>query len=119
MSVKFTFGGIKRELRIELGLAPKFEDATGIGFLALTQAITDKSAKLSTVVEVLRIAFEANGTRFSTAEIFEQIEHDKNGIVNAYSVAGVLLLELCLRPEGAEKGKKPKPAASGRQNASH
>jgi hypothetical protein len=118
MSVKFTFGGVKRDLRIELKAASRFEDATGLGFLELTNAISDKRAKLSQVVEVLRVAFDENGTKFTHEEIFDQIRHDKNGIVNAYVVAGVLLMELCMRPEESKTGKK-QPAASGSRNASH
>lgn len=116
MSVKFTFGGVKRDLRIELELAPKIEDATGLGFLALAEALTKKSATLSQVAEVLRISFEANGTRYTHKEIIELIQHE--GVVNAFAVAGILVMELCLRPPGAKPGKK-QPAAAGSKNASH
>lgn len=119
MSVKFTLGGIKRELRIELALAPKFEDATGLGFLALTQAVSDKTARITDVVEVLRVAFQANGVHFSSAEIMQQIQHDDRGIINAYAVAGLVLLELAMRPAGSAVEKKSQPAKRGRPNASH
>ena len=108
MSVKFTLGGIKRELRIELALATKFEDATGLGYLQLVRQVVERTAKLSDVVEVLRIAFEANGTKFSSAELLELIRHD--GIVNAYVVAGLLVMELCLRPGEAPTGKAARTA---------
>jgi hypothetical protein len=117
MSVKFTFGGIKRELRIELGVAPRLEEATGLGFLALVKALTEKTATLSQVVEVIRIAFDANGAKYSSDEILAQIQEDANGVINAYAVAGILVMELCLRPPGAKPGKKG--AAAPAKNASH
>lgn len=119
MSVKFTFGGVKRDLRIELRSALKFEDATGLGFLALTREIIDKTAPLRVVAEVLRVAFEENGTKLSFDEIMGLIEADEQGIFSAYTFAGNILTELCLRPEGALKGKKLQPPKGGGRNASH
>lgn len=115
MSVKFTFGGIKRDLRIELALAPKLEDATGLGYLELTQKLVERTARLAHVVVVLRMAFEANGTHFTEDEIYEQIK--LSGVIDAYTVAGLLVMELCKRPETPTKGKAPK-ATNGRQPAS-
>jgi len=119
MAVKFTFGGVKREVRVELALAPKFEDATGLGFLALTKAVVDKTARLAAVVDVIRIALDANGTKLSHDEVFEQMQHDAAGVVNAFGAATAILMELCLRPEGADKGKKSLPATRGNRSASH
>lgn len=117
MSVKFTFGGVKRELRIELAVAPKLEDATGLGYLELTQALVERKAKITQVVEVLRVCFEANGTRYTHDEVLAQIQHDEAGIINAYAVAAILAMELCKRPETSTKGKSPKKA-NGSQAAS-
>lgn len=117
MTTKFTLGGIKRELRVELELAPKFEDATGLGFLQLTQAVSDKTARLTDVVEVLRLAFVANGTQLSSADILEAIKVDEHGVINAYAVAGLILMQLAMRPGGAPE-KKSQPAKRGRPTAS-
>jgi hypothetical protein len=119
MSVKFTFGGVKRELRVELAMAPRFEDATGLGYLELTQALVERKAKLTQVVEVLRVAFEGNGTRLTSDDIFNQISHDETGILNAYVVAALLVMELCKRPEMSTKGKAPGKRSNSPAGVSH
>lgn len=119
MSLKFTFGGVKRELRIELALAPKFEEVTGRGYLELTQALVERKAKIIEVAEVLRVAFEANGSRYTSEEILELMRHDDNGIVNAYVFAALIVMELCKRPDTSTKGKAPKAKPNGAIAGSH
>jgi len=121
MSAKFTLGGLKHDLRIELKDAEKFEDATGLGFMELLTTFVDKkTATTSQVRAVLRAAFAANGKLYSDDEIMGMIERDEAGLPLAYASAGIILMQLVLRPKGNDAGKKSQPAkARGAQVNSH
>lgn len=117
-SVSIKFGGIKRDFRIEIGDAPKFESATGLGAFELYRQLHNKSATTTTLVETLRVALAGNGASYTTDEIFKMIRI--GGLIEAYAVAEALVMQLFLLPEetkaGAEKKSKP---AGGRQTVSH
>jgi len=118
-SVDITFGGIKRSLRIELGHAPNFEAATGLGAFTLYKEIHNRSVTTTVLAETLRTAFAVNGAKYSQAEIFDMIKTD--GLIEAYVTAELLIMQLFLTPEGtkeATSGKKSKPAGT-RSNVSH
>jgi len=118
-SVEIKFGGIDREFRIELAAAPKFEAATGLGVFALYKAIHDRSVTTINLAETLRVAFAVNGANYTTEDIFKMIAVD--GLIEAYAVAEVIIMQLFLTPEGtkeANAGKKSRPAG-GRSSVSH
>jgi hypothetical protein len=121
MSAKFTLGGVKHDLRIELKDAPKFEDATGLGFMEMLTAFVDKkSATTTQVIAVLGTAFSVNGKHYSDDEIMAMIERDEAGFPLAYAAAGIVLMQLVLRPKGDDTGKKYQPAKGrGAQANSH
>lgn len=117
MSVSFTFGGIKRDLRIELRAAPKLEAATGLGYIALYEALYTRSATLKQVCEVLRIAFLENGTKFSSDEVLDMVGED--GIVQAYVASALIICELMKAPEKRGPLVKKQAGKNGRQHISH
>jgi hypothetical protein len=117
--VSVTLGGIPRTLRIELGHAPNFEAATGLGVFTLYKVIHERSVTTTQLVETLRTAFAVNDVKYSPADIFEMIKAD--GLIEAYVTAELLIMQLFLTPEGTKEaapGKKSKPAGA-RSNASH
>ncbi|KWT72370.1 hypothetical protein APY04_0164 [Hyphomicrobium sulfonivorans] len=117
--LEITFGGVKRDLRIELKEAPKLEAATGLGALKLYEALHKREVTTTQLAEVLRVALATNGVRYSTDEVFELIAVE--GLANAYAVAEMVVVQLFLLPDEAKaaaEGKKSK-AAARRPNASH
>lgn len=117
--VDIKFGGIKREFRIELGHAPKFEAATGLGAFALYKAIHERSVTTSQLAETLRVACAVNSMKFTIDEIFQMIKVD--GLIEAYAVAEVLIMQLFLVPDEVREttGEKKSKPAGGRSIASH
>lgn len=117
-SVEITFGGIKRELRIELAAAPKFEAATGLGAFTLYKQIHERSVTTVNLAETIRVAFALNGVKYTTDEVFKLIQID--GLIEAYAVAEILIMQLFLLPEEAKAAtaKKSQPAGK-RQSVSH
>jgi hypothetical protein len=119
VSVELTFGGLKRTFRIELGAAPKFEAATGMGALSLYKALHERTVTTTQLAEVLRVAFQVNGASFTTEEIFKMIGVE--GLIKAYVVAELIIMQLFDTPDEVKAdtaGKKSKATAS-RPTASH
>lgn len=114
--IKVKLGGSQRSLRVELKQAPQFEEATGLGYIALYKALDAKTATTAQVAAVIRVALAANGAHYSPDEIFEMINED--GLINAYVVATLVVIQLLLKPNTGARGKE-RPAPSGNQRPSH
>lgn len=99
--VKFHLGGVQRQCRVELGLAPKLEAATGYGIIALAKSLRDFTATTSTVVEVLREAMLYNGQTFKTADVFKMLETE--GLIAGYKAAMQIIDELFSSPPSKKK----------------
>jgi hypothetical protein len=106
--VKFKLGGLERRTTVKLGLALQIEEATGVGIMALVSALARNEARLSHVVEVLRLALAASGQQYSSDDVLEMIEQD--GILSASLAAAAVLNGLFYKPP---KGRGSGNAAAG------
>lgn len=94
--VKFKLGGLERRVTVKLGLALQIEEATGVGIMALVAGLARNEARLSHVIEVLRIAMASGGQSYTADELLEMIEAD--GILAASLAAAAVLNGLFHRP---------------------
>lgn len=107
--VTIKLGGLTHSLRVEIGTAPEFEEASGLGLLALFRALYGRTATTSAVVGVIRAAMAANGKPYDDKGVWKLIEHE--GISHAYVCAANIvaaLFEVPAKEAGkAAKGKAP------------
>lgn len=108
-TVKFKFGGVQQTVRVELRLAPLFEDATGLGYITLWGSLVNRTATLTQVLAVLRVALKENGKHYDDKDMLALMGHE--GLVEAYISAAAIVTELMKRPETSPG--KGKPARSG------
>lgn len=108
-TVKVTFGGVPRELRIPIGVAVAIEEKTGLGTIALARDLYEQRGKFSHAVAVIAAALEENGINLTQAELMEAAGRD--GLVETNTTACRVMNALFAKPESAEgngrKGKTP------------
>lgn len=110
--VKFTLGGIERETRVTLGLAPDIEEATNKGLLTIADEVWKFTARLTDIAQIIRLALAQTGVKYSRAEVIDLIAFE--GVAYHVETAARLLSALLEKPEGAKDGKKGKaPKANG------
>lgn len=108
--IKIKLGGLVHTLRVEIGLAPKIEDATGLGILTICQQFATMASTTSVLTAVFREAFEANGKIYTPEQVFDMFQYE--GLMHAYAQARVILAEFLRKPKVGKPGKN-EPAASG------
>lgn len=105
-TAKFKLGDVDRTVNVPISLALHIEDATGIGMLDLMRAVLNQSAKLGTVVTIIRVAFNESRQMLSDADILAHIERD--GFYAGYVAAASILNAFFKVPEADDTGRASK-----------
>lgn len=115
--ISFDFGG-PRSVRVELGLAPKLERATGLGIMVLAEQARRFTLPLHHAVEIVRLAVLAGGDKMTPERAMTAAS--KLGIVETLTLAAVILNELFLPADAKPKrGAKPADEENDPLGASH
>lgn len=115
--VTFDFGG-PRSVRVELGLAPKLERATGLGIMVLAEQARRFTLPLHHAVEIVRLAVLESGAKMTPDKAMTAA--GKLGIVETLTLAAVILNELFLPADAKPKrGAKSADEDSDPLAASH
>lgn len=108
-TVKFKLGGREFTTRVEISLAPIIEDATDMGLLALARLVVSKEARTSQVITVIRETLKANDLEYTSRELLDMLA--KEGVFEAYSIAGRILNVFFAVPKDDGKPTKGKQKA--------
>lgn len=101
--VKFQFGGVERKCDVTLALVMPIEEATGLGILELAALLGSKRAKLAHIAAIIQAALDANGMKYTFADVLKGIERD--GIFKAHAAALIIIERFFDVPESANKKK--------------
>lgn len=115
--ISFDFGG-PRSVRVELGLAPKLERATGLGIMVLAEQARRFTLPLHHAVEIVRLAVVDGGAKMTPERAMAAAA--KLGIVETLTLTAVILNELFMPAD--TKPKRGAKSAEGDEDplaASH
>lgn len=101
--VKFRLGGIDRQCKVAIDLAPRIEEAAGKGIIPLFRELLRSEARLVHVAEIVRLALDYNGVSMTLMEVLQAMQ--KDGLRAGYTAAGLIVGEFFNTGE-EDTGKK-------------